>query len=95
MRPIDQLLWVFNYTGKLLDRDLLGSMTDGAADAFQAWFAPRYPAIAAEAHNLRALINTMGYALPEQQQRLFQAIIQRYRLEELLMVNDSKEHIYG
>ena len=85
-RAVDRLHWVFNYTGKLLDRDLLGAAPDGTADAFQAWFAPRYPVIAAEAHNLYALITSMGYALPEQQLCLFQTITQRYQLAQVMVV---------
>jgi hypothetical protein len=56
------------------------------ADAFQTWFALRYPQIADEAHNLRVLISSIGYALPERQLHLFEAIIQRYQLEELMGV---------
>jgi hypothetical protein len=85
-RAVDRLHWVFNYTGKLLDRELLGLVPDDTADAFQAWFSLRYPTIAAEAHNLCSLITTVGYALPEQQLHLFQTIIQRYHLEQVMVV---------
>lgn len=87
-RAIDQIHWVFNYTAKLLDRDVLESAGGDAADDFQTWFEQRYPTIAAEAHDLHTVITSMGYTLPEQQLQLFHIIIQRYQLQQLLMVID-------
>ena len=88
-RTIDQIHWVFNYTAKLLDRDVLESASVEAADAFQTWFERRYPSIAAEAHELYTMITTTGYTLPEKQLQLFHMIIQRYRLQQLVAVIDD------
>ena len=83
-RSIDRLHWTFNYTGKLLDWELLDASSDEEAHAFHAWFAGRYPSIADEAQQLLALIRSIGYDLPAQQLLLFKEIIQHYHLESIM-----------
>jgi len=83
-RRVDRLHWIFNYTGKLLDWDLLNAFSDEETHAFHAWFAGRYPSIADEAQKLLALIRSIGYYLPAQQLLLFKEIIQHYQLESIM-----------
>lgn len=85
-KPFERLRWMFNYTSKILDWEMLTDSTSGEENAFQTWFDARYPDIAGDTYDLLAFIHSIGYKQPLQQLHLLHAILQRYHLESLMRV---------
>jgi hypothetical protein len=79
---LERTRWVFNYVDKLLYWEMLDS--SGEQSEFQLWFDSRFPHIASRGKKLLARVKRTGYDTPENQSRLFQDIIRRYKLDDVL-----------
>lgn len=84
LQRLDRLIWIFNYAGKMLDWELVG--TSKGQNEFQVWFDSRYPEIAERGKKLIAMVKRIGYETPEKQTRLFKEIIRRHKLEGIVSV---------
>lgn len=83
--PSDHLArthWMFNYVDKILYWEMLGSSEEHSK--FQLWFDTRFPHIASRGKKLLARVKRIGYGTPQKQSQLFQDIIRRYKLSNIL-----------
>ncbi len=80
---LGRIHWMFNYTDKILYwQEILDP--SGEPSKFQTWFDPRFPRIASRGKKLLAGVKRIGYDTPEKQSQLFQDIIRRYKLNDVL-----------
>jgi hypothetical protein len=86
--PMDRLgkiHWIFNFASKILDGGLFIGQSEEYTK-FLEWFAQRFPEISASGKNLCTIVSEHGYDSPEKMRRSFNAIIKKYRVDDILQV---------
>jgi len=82
--------WVFNFASILLEREVALRGQSKAKDSLPAWLEAEHPDISKEMQDLINLVSRIGYDTPEKQHRLYDVIIQRYRLQRHLSVKTPR-----
>lgn len=85
---LEKVHWIFNYVSKLLDWELVKNDVDKDDNKFALWFDKRHPDIAQEGKELFDLIVSTTYDTPDTQRLLFGKIIERYDLDEIVLMLD-------
>jgi len=83
---LGQLLWIFNYTSKLLDYEVAIKYAGPFEDDFQPWFEEKYPSIAQESHKLVETVNIIGFNTPSKMTALFSSILILFSVNQVLSI---------
>ncbi len=91
LEDVDRVRWVFNFTARLLDAELMSDSSGKDFVEFQQWLDGRFPEISAEARKLFVKVKTIGFDTPDRQFALMEEIIKTYKLEDYIVIRYKLE----